>query len=185
MPALVVLLGTLGLALAVGVLAWEVHELRWELGTQVPSIGPRGIQEVLEEPLEGCDGKLQHVGNDARDFLLLYVFTPYDCPICQQELLDIETLAEERKDVGVYALMAMANRDEICQTAKNFGLTFPVLFDPKGGLASKLRAPDTPWKVLMKRDGNAGLRIVFEDPKSSTPDERRAFAYRVRLLLHP
>jgi|GEM_PF-2270032 len=180
----IVLVCIFGLSVAALMLAWRVRTLRSDLQAQVPSIGPRALDKVLELPLKGCDGRVLSVGTDARDSLLLYVFTPYDCPICQQELLDVETLAEEREDVGVYALMGKADTDASCQTERNFGLTFPVLVDPERKLADILAAPDTPWKILMKRDASGRFRIVWEDPKSSTPDERRAFAYRVRMLLN-
>lgn len=180
----VVLASAVVLATALGLMAWEVLDLRREIGGRPPGVGFRALTDLIETPVPDCRGESHRLAETPSSHLLLFLFTPYDCPICHEELLELQGLHERIPDLDVYGIMASASREDGCQTERNFGLSFPILVDREGALVDALAPPETPWKVLLRRDGS-GTYILFEDPKSSIPAEREAFRFRMQLLTSP
>ncbi len=115
----------------------------------------------------------------AERYLLLFVTTPLDCAPCRDELSTLESIGEFRPDIAVVALASRSSRQEIEQTKRSYGLTFPFLEDPSGELLDSLRLPATPWKIVFDLTTD---RILMEDPRSITDDEKRAFLTRLSQL---
>lgn len=180
-PVALVLGSVLVLTGAVGALAWEVLELKHELRGRPPGVSFQAVESLLETRLEGCLENSYQIGEADSRFVLLFLLSPYDCPICHEELMGLQVLSEKRPNLDVYAVMSSASADEACQTQSNFGLAFPVLLDPDGHWRQRLGPPETPWKVLVET-GRDRVRILLEDPKSSTPAQREAFQHRLRVL---
>lgn len=75
--------------------------------------------------------------------------------------------------------MSYANRDEMEQTRRNFGILFPILADPDGAMLGRIHVPQTPWKVVIYLPDN---KIVLEDPPAEIAEERMAFLARLARL---
>lgn len=180
----VVLASALVLTAVVGLLTWQIVDLRFELGGRPPGVVYESLSRLLETPVPDCRGDSHRLVESEARHLLLFLFSPYDCPICHEELLELQGLQDQIPDLEVYGIMSAGSREDGCQTERNFGLGFPILVDPESTLVDALAPPETPWKVLLRRDASRTY-ILFEDPKSSIPAEREAFRFRVRLLTSP
>ncbi len=115
----------------------------------------------------------------AERYLLLFVTSPLDCAPCRDELSTLESVHDFRPDIAVVALASGSSRQEIEQTRRSYGLTFPLLEDPSGTLLESLQLPATPWKIVFDLTTD---RILMEDPRSITDDEKRAFLTRLSQL---
>lgn len=178
-PGMVAAACVLALVGALSLALWKVVDLRGELARRAPGIGYGAVHAVLEAEIDDSEGRRMRMADGDWEHLVLFVFTPYDCPGCLDELADLEALRTSVPSLGVYAILAHGSPDEARQTRDNFGLEFPVIPDPEGSWLGRLAPPETPWKVVVRRDEG----IVFEDPKSTTPSERRAFSERVHFIV--
>lgn len=156
--------------------------LLWRQSHALPAGGERGVDasavlSLLQEPLPDDEGKTVYLAGAPARYLVLYFFTPGDCASCLEELTELNRVA--RGHFAVYGLMSHASADEVKQTRKNFNVSFPLLRDAEGRALESIRAPKTPWKVVVNLDQN---RVVYEDMPSVTAAEREAFISRLGLL---
>jgi hypothetical protein len=112
-------------------------------------------------------------------YLLIFFFSPFDCPAAVEELETLEKLRASRPDIAIYGLMFGVNWDEARRTEENFGLHFPVLADETGALRTVFRPPQTPWKALL--DGK-NLAVLKEDGPGLSSSEKEAFFTRMNEL---
>lgn len=160
-------------------LAWQTVRLRKALDSDFSGADPRALPALLAAPLPSAAGRTVRLADLLQSKALIFVFTPGDCAACLPEMEDLERIQAMRPDIRVVGLMAHTNADDARQTAKNFGISFPVLVDAEGRLLAALRIPKTPWKMVV--DTRQG-RIYFQDPPSLTALERQAFVDRITRL---
>ena len=180
-PAGFVLAGYLVLLASIALLVWRVLDLRHELQSRAPGVSYQAIENLLHSRIEDSDGEVRRLAEEPKEYLLFFLLSPYDCPICQDELIDLQALHEEIPNLAILAILGHSDPNEARQTRQNYGLLFPVIPDPSGAIIEALAPPETPWKVLVSRRAE---RILFEDYQSSTPAERKAFAHRVHIFVH-
>lgn len=137
------------------------------------------VLSLLEEPLPDMQGKIVYLSGVPSRFLVLYVFTPGDCPTCLEELTELNRVAVNGSNFAVYGLMSHASTDEMRQTQQNFSVTFPLLQDATGRALDSIKPPKTPWKIVVNLDRR---QVVYEDMPSVTAAEREAFISRLGLL---
>lgn len=172
-PACIVLL-----LLSNGFLLWRQSH------APVAAAGERGVDtaavlSLLQEPLPDKEGETVYLAGTPARYLVLYVFTPGDCATCLEELTELNRVAHGGGHFAVYGLMSYASADEMRQTQKTFNVSYPLLQDAKGRALESIKAPKTPWKVVINLDQN---RVVYEDMPSVTAAEREAFISRLGLL---
>lgn len=138
------------------------------LALRVPQLLGRG-SKATARPGSGVDAPaLQSALAEApftsltkdASFLVLFVFTPQDCPSCLWEIQAIDRFSSQHPEARALAIMALSNPAEASQTRESFDLHLPILQDPEGELLRRLHPPRTPWKVLVRLDGGA---VLLED----------------------
>ena len=177
---LFLLAGVAVLIVVLGAATWKLTELRRELGGRPPGVSYRAVTDLLETPVPDSTGTPHTLESEPWDHLLLFVFSPHDCPTCFDELIDLRELDEQVPGLAVYGVIGYASADEAGQTRASYDLGFPVLVDPEGELIERLNPPDRPWKILFRRHDQ---RIILEDPRSISASERDAFVQRVRAVV--
>ena len=174
------LAGVVVLIAVLGAATWKLTDLRRELNGRPPGVSYRAITDLLETPVPDSTGRTHTLERQPWDYLVLFVFSPHDCPTCFDELIDLRDLDEQVPGLAVYGLIGYASADEAGQTRTSYHLGFPVLVDPEGEWIERLNPPDRPWKILFRRHDQ---RILLEDPRSISAAEREAFVQRVRAVI--
>jgi peroxiredoxin len=84
------------------------------------------------------------------------------CEPCKRELPELEKLAREfaGRNVVVVGVNIDKLRDNAARFAQQLGLTFPVLLDPAGNVASTYELPKMPSSFLVDKKGV--VRFVHE-----------------------
>ena len=148
-PALVLLLVV---ALSIGSCA----------GSEGP--GPQGINEGLVArdftlpSLDGGDISL----SDYRGSVVLVNFWATWCPPCRAEIPDIEAAYRERSADGfvVLGVNGQEPRETVEPFVKAQGMTYPILLDEQGTVASEYRVIGMPMSLLVDREGVIQTRHV-------------------------
>lgn len=164
------------LVAAAGLLTWKVVVLRSEIALRSPGADPFAVRELLRSEVVDSEGETHSIDAEEWELLLLFVFTPQDCPICHEELLDVGVLAEQIPGLTAYGILGFGSTEEARQTRENFHLPFPVIPDPEGQWISELGLPEMPWKIVVRKERPG---ILWEDRRSTTPSERQAFMQRL------
>lgn len=167
------------LLVAVGLLAFRLHELRQQIALGEPRANALAVRDLLSSELTTAQGKTVVPTREGHDLIVLVALTPYDCATCLDELESLALLDEMRDDLAVYGLMAYASPEEARQTQETFGLPFDIIPDAGGEIQERLEPPQTPWKIVWSV---AEGRVLFEDPRSMEEAERHAFLLRVGTL---
>jgi peroxiredoxin len=160
-----------------GLVVWKYLQLREAVASG--NGDSKNAASLVTRPLETPNGPPVVIGDSSARYAVLFVFTHSDCPPCLSELSGLHRITERRSDVKVYGLMSHASSEEIEQTRSSFGISFPILSDPSGEIAGRLKLPKTPWKIVINLPTR---RVVYEDPPSLTDAEREAFITRVSNL---
>jgi len=156
-----------------------VKQLRQRESLRPPGLVLEALPGIRQVQLRDGTRPLEDMGRYGRH-VLLFLFSPFDCPAAIEELDEIQRLHEEQPWLDVRAVMFSANNDEAQQTKQHFNLTFPVIADPDGRVSKLLAPPQTPWKVLF----NPAASLVFmEEGPGIAPPEKAAFHNRVVYVL--
>lgn len=167
------------LLVAVGLLAFRLHQLRLQIALGEPRANALAVRDLLSSELTTAEGETLVPVEEGHDLIVLVALTPYDCATCLDELEALALLDEMREDLAVYGLMSYASPEEARQTQETFALPFDIVPDPEGQIQARLEPPQTPWKIVWSV---AEGRILFEDPRSMEEAERHAFLLRVGTL---
>lgn len=167
------------LLVAVGLLAFRLHQLRLQIALGEPRANALAVRDLLSSELTTARGETIIPTEEGHDLIVLVALTPYDCATCLDELESLALLDEMRDDLAVYGLMAYASPEEALQTQETFALPFDIIPDAEGEIQDRLEPPQTPWKIVWSV---AEGRILFEDPRSMEEAERHAFLLRVGTL---
>jgi len=168
------------IALSLAVIAWKVPRLFNRGKPDRQPLTSEAVGALLDRELPVDEGRSLRLADSKADYLVLFFFTPGDCAACLPEIRDLNRLASERSDLTVAAVMSYSNFDEARQTHENFSVDIPIVQDPEGELLHAIDPPHTPWKLVIHRKGR---RLLFEEGRTITPEERAAFLTRVREYL--
>ena len=166
------------MAVSLAIIAWRAPRL-FSPGTpdRRQPLTSAAVGTLLDRALPVDEGQSLRLGDSPADYLVLFLFTPGDCAACLPELRDLSRLAGERSDLAVAAVMSYSNFDEARQTRENFSVDIPIVQDPEGELLNTVDPPHTPWKLVVHRKDR---RLLFEEGRTITTEERAAFLARVR-----
>jgi hypothetical protein len=166
------------LLLSNGFILWRHTQLKKEL--QAAS-QPKSqiIPNLMNRTLPALDGEGVTLAKVKSRYVVLFAFTHADCSPCLTELTTLNRISQMRRDMQVYGLMSYSSPEEVRQTQKNFGISFPLLQDPTGEIIESLRLPKTPWKLVLSV---ANQDLAYEDSPSQSESEREAFLKRLMQL---
>lgn len=164
-------------ATSLAVIAWKAPALMgWGKPSPREPLTPEAIGTLLDRAFPVAEGRSLRLADSRADYLVVFLFTPGDCAACLPELRDLNRLAGERSDLGIFAVMSYSNFDEARQTRENFGVDLSILQDPQGEVLRTIAPPNTPWKLVVRRKER---RVLFEVGRTITQDQRAAFLARV------
>lgn len=108
------------------------------------------------------EGRVHVIGDDAR--LSVIVFLDTECPIANQYLPELATLAKEHPQVAVYGVYSepTLTRAKLVEHKKSYQTAIPVILDASGELASRLRPRAVPEAFLVK-EGQVLYRGRIDD----------------------
>lgn len=122
----------------------------------VSSGGAKVGQAAPDFALNGLDGKPVKL-SDYKGQAVFMNFWATWCIPCRTEMPDIEAVWKAYKDRGVVVLAVnLTNQDtvsDVTQYIKELGLTFPVLLDENGSVASLYRVGPIPSSYFVDRQG--------------------------------
>jgi DsbE subfamily thiol:disulfide oxidoreductase len=118
-----------------------------------------GVTPRLDEPaptftLEATDGARVALA-DLRGRPVFVNFWASWCPPCRGEMPDIQRLADEDRDAGLVVLGVNLEeeREQVLRYGQTLGLSFPLLVDRTGAVASRYNVTGLPTSYFVDRDG--------------------------------
>ena len=134
---------------------------------------------VPQFALRDTAGIIHHADEWSKSRAVVIFFTTTDCPISNSYVPEMNRIRAEYTNRGVafYAVQTdtTISEAEVRKHAKEFGFTFPVLFDPKQMLVQLAGATATPEAVLLSNDGSV-LYLGRIDNRVVDFDKRRPAA---------
>ncbi len=168
--AAAIVIGVILVASNVAMIA-RVRRLEEEREGRAAGVNPLVLRKMLSSPssLTGLEGLSRR--NDVR-YVVLVVLSPTDCGACLTDLASLNRVTKSRSDVAVVGLVGHSNQDEVAQTTRNFGFSFPMIEDRDSKWSAALGPPKTPWKAVYDLSTRA---VVIEDGPAVTVEESEAF----------
>ncbi len=123
--------------------------------------------------LKTLDGKAISLADyRGKSGVLLNIYVNF-CPICRREFPQLKRLHQEfaGKGVQVIAVSLESQKGQAEKWSKEFGIPFPVVFDPRQSVAKTYDLKATPLNVVIGRDG----KIVRIMQGGDLPGLERAF----------
>ncbi|MFQ5913772.1 MAG: peroxiredoxin family protein [Nitrospinota bacterium] len=116
----------------------------------------------MEFTLPDLEGKSLRL-SDLRGQVVLINFWATWCPPCRAEMPSMNDLYKGYRDKG-FEILAISSDVEgkrvVAPFVEKYGLTFPVLLDPKNDVGSRLQMRGIPSTFLLDKEGRiAGLEI--------------------------
>ncbi|MCY3825137.1 MAG: TlpA disulfide reductase family protein [Nitrospinae bacterium] len=124
-----------------------------EIGRQVPS---------FEYPLLG--GGSASLASQKNKVVLINVWATW-CVPCLDEMPDLQRLyVQMKKDGAPFEILAVSidalGADAVRKFVDRFGLTFPILFDPRGSIKKLYRTTGVPETFIVDRQGRLLQKII-------------------------
>ena len=135
----------------------SVVSLTGVVGGVTPRIGELAPDFVLE----ATDGTSVSLA-DLRGRPVFVNFWATWCPPCRAEMPDISQVAEENRDSGMIVLGVnlQEDREPVVRYAQTLGLTFPLLLDRCGAVATRYNVTGLPTSYFIDREGRIRDRNV-------------------------
>ncbi len=116
--------------------------------------------------LPDLDGKSVRL-SDLRGRVVLINFWATWCPPCRAEMPSMNDLYKDYRDKGLEILaisIDVDGRRVVAPFVEKYGLTFPVLLDPKMDVGSRIQVRGIPSTYLLDKQGRvAGLEVGPRD----------------------
>lgn len=103
------------------------------------------------------DGTMQRL-SDLRGRRVLLNFWATWCGPCEEEMPDLQRLANERSDVTVLAINKLELVEAIVPFAQERGLTLTLIANPDGDISERYGAKNIPISYFINSDGSVGSR---------------------------
>ena len=136
----------------------ELNDRMQDLGFQIPRMEVKAKNFILDE-LEGREKSLDsYYGN-----VVLLNFWATWCGPCRQEmpaLQNLHEITESTFDFRIIAVNLKENHEIVSSFVSQLSLTFPILFDNTGEIASAYGASTLPMTYLIDKDGTILSRII-------------------------
>ena len=131
----------------------EAPVVKLEMGQQAP---------LFEFPLLG--GGSASLASQKNKVVLINVWATW-CVPCLDEMPDLQRLyARMNKDGAPFEILAVSidalGADAVRKFVDRFGLTFPILLDPRGSIKKLYRATGVPETFIVDRQGRLLQKII-------------------------
>lgn len=148
------------------------------------SSGTTGSAELTPKTLEHVDllkgidleGRLQRPGTTHDCQAVVITFLGTQCPISNSVLPRLNRLAQEFASQGVEFFGVISSRSvsrvEALKHSQEFGVSFPVLMDPRGELRSRFEATHSPHAFVLSPRGETLYSGLFDDQFPSVTRRR-------------
>jgi cytochrome c biogenesis protein CcmG, thiol:disulfide interchange protein DsbE len=135
------------------------------------------------------DGEAVPLSSYAGDVVLLNVWATW-CPPCVEEMPALQRLHEALGDRGLSIVAVSVDAPagglglfgqpggDVRAFRDRFGLTFPVLHDPSGGIQARYQVNGLPTTYIIGRDGRIQRKVL-----GAAEWDTAAFADQIRALL--
>jgi DsbE subfamily thiol:disulfide oxidoreductase len=161
-------MAVLGLALLVVVLAVQEIRSRGTGGVSGLTIANyRAVAQADDRPapdfrLPALDGSGEIAMSDFRGDVVVLNFWATWCGPCRREAPGLQSTWEADRDQGVQFLGVNYRDDRAAARAygREFGITYPSVFDPAGELAFSYELVGLPTTFIIDRDGRIVYRFV-------------------------
>lgn len=104
-----------------------------------------------------ADGATQRL-SDLRGRKVIVNFWATWCGPCEEEMPDLQRLANERSDVVVLGVNKLELVDAIIPFVQERGLTFTMIANPDGDISERYGAKNIPISYFIHSDGTIGFR---------------------------
>jgi len=149
----------IGIGLAIFVLLFATSALLamvvWnglDAGQPAPSFSSHDLND---QPIELAD----YAGKP----VMLTFWSP-DCSACREELPALQSLATEANaDVTLLTVVSKLSAAEVQQFMQEAGLTFPVIVDESGGIATDYEITGVPVSYFINPDGQIDHSMIGAD----------------------
>ena len=115
-------------------------------------------QRIFLVELVTADGKNYATEKWRNNKYTVVVFLSPECPLCQNYSPDLNAIASTyaTKDVKLVGIVSgkEINKQEVQKFITTYGISFPVVFDHRNELATRLNATITPEVFLLNSEGN-------------------------------
>lgn len=134
-----------------------------------PPLGAKLVETSLTHPGTGKATTLVAAAGDNPKAVVVFFFDT-SCPVCQNYLVGLQNLAKTKAEAGV-RLIGVNSRltdspQKVLQHAKEMGLTFPVLKDDQGKLATRLGIDRVPCALVLDEGFTVRYRGRVDDQHS-------------------
>ena len=109
------------------------------------------------------------------DVVLINVWATW-CGPCRVEMPPIQSLYDRFGDRGFVVLAVSidagaSHKEKVERFVEEYGLTFPVLLDPEGGIQRLLRTIGVPETFVLDREGRIVKRLIGAADWDSEPNQ--------------
>ncbi len=130
---------------------------------------------------QNADGKIVHL-SDLRGKVVLIDFWATWCGPCRMTIPHVEAIYNKFKDKGVVVIGVnldnKANRQKVEQFIKEKGITYLVISDPNGAVASQYGATSIPRFFFIDKHGRIAKMVV-----GYNPNMEKTFSEEIEALL--
>jgi peroxiredoxin len=155
-----------------------VRRLDSEKELQPPGVDLSSMSQLRNLALQDGSRPMANAGSNNHT-VLVYLFSPIDCPVAVEELEELEKLHREQPAIDIRAIALFENAREALQTRQKFQLDYPVISDPTGRFSGFLKPPATPWKLFFEP---VQSQLLLEDGPSVTMEEKVSFHRRASAI---
>lgn len=123
--------------------------------------------------LLSCDRKIEHP-------LTVYVFLSTECPLCKEQIGNLNTLSNSFKQVAFIGIFPNSTDTEesIIEFRNRYQLVFQTTTDYDHRLADSFRATVTPEAVLVDRNGEVLYKGLLDNRMEALGKKRRVITKR-------
>ncbi len=118
---------------------------------------PLGGEKAPDFQYTMADGSVRKL-SDLRGKKVLINFWATWCEPCRAEMADIQRIANERDDLVVLGVNKLEQIDVIVPFARELGVSFLLIANPKGDISERYGANNIPLSYFINSDGTVGVR---------------------------
>ncbi|WAM32287.1 TlpA family protein disulfide reductase [Caldicellulosiruptor naganoensis] len=128
------------------------------------------VEGAVDFTLESVDGKEYSISNFRGKKVILNFFATW-CPPCKAEIPDFERFHQNNKDIVLIGVNIQEDKKTVEEFLKSMGISYIVLLDKDGKIASSFGIDGIPTTFLLDENG----RVVAKKVGMMTYDELERF----------
>ncbi|MFD2117384.1 TlpA disulfide reductase family protein [Paenibacillus yanchengensis] len=114
--------------------------------------------------LESLDGEERKLSDYRGKKVILNMWATW-CPPCREEMPDMQKMHEQHgdSDIAIVAVNLTSSEqkiEDITEFVEEYGLTFPILLDPKDQVAGRYQVTSIPTSYILDAEGKIQQKVV-------------------------